>query len=173
MKIHPLLFICALAVSGSVAAQSAVEQAQARSAAKAAAAKAAAEEKAAAEKAAAEKAAAEKAAAEKAAAAAAPPAKVYREGVVKVGDEMKDTLGKVTDVDKGDNGCFITMRNEKNNEIIELGKMEFCTQKPSLKGKKVALEYRMETVQAASCYGDPKCKKTEVVPLIVAVKVLD
>jgi hypothetical protein len=51
--------------------------------------------------------------------------------------------------------------------------MELCTRKPSLKGKKVELEYKMETVQAESCYGDPKCKKTETVPLAVAAKVLD
>lgn len=173
MKIQALLICTLLAVSNVASAQSAAEVAQARTAARLAAEKAAAE-KAAEEKAAAERAAAEKAAADKAAAEkAAPPAKVYREGVVKVGDEMKETLGRVTDLDKADNGCYLTLRNDKNNEIIELGKMEFCTQKPSLKGKKVELEYRMETVQAASCYGDPKCKKTETVPLIVAVKVLN
>jgi hypothetical protein len=85
---------------------------------------------------------------------------------------MKETLGRITDLDKGDNGCFLILRNDKNGELIELGKMEFCSQK-QLKGKKVELEYKMETVQAASCYGDPKCKKTETVPLVVGVKVLD
>jgi hypothetical protein len=102
----------------------------------------------------------------------AAPAKTLRQGVVKVGDEMKETLGRVTDLDKGDNGCFLILRNDRNGEIIELGKMEFCSQK-QLKGKKVELEYKMETVQAASCYGDPKCKKTETVPLVVGVKVLE
>ena len=107
-------------------------------------------------------------------AAASPPApaKTLRQGVVKVGDEMKETLGRVTDLDKGDNGCFLILRNDRNGELIELGKMEFCSQK-QLKGKKVELEYKMETVQAASCYGDPKCKKTETVPLVVGVKVLE
>jgi hypothetical protein len=98
--------------------------------------------------------------------------KTFRPGVVKVGEEMKETLGRITDLDKGDNGCFLILRNDKNGELIELGKMEFCNQK-QLKGKKVELEYKMETVQAASCYGDPKCKKTETVPLVVGVKVLD
>jgi hypothetical protein len=107
-----------------------------------------------------------------AAAIPAAPAKTFRQGVVKVGDEMKETLGRVTDLDKGDNGCFLILRNDRNGEIIELGKMEFCSQK-QLKGKKVELEYKMETVQAASCYGDPKCKKTEIVPLVVGVKVLE
>lgn len=103
---------------------------------------------------------------------AAPAAKAARPGIVKVGDEMKETLGRITDLDKGDNGCFLILRNDRNGELIELGKMEFCSQK-QLKGKKVELEYKMETIQAASCYGDAKCKKTETVPLVVGVKVLD
>lgn len=104
--------------------------------------------------------------------APATSAKTFRPGIVKIGDEMKETLGRITDLDKGDNGCFLILRNDKNGELIELGKMEFCSQK-QLKGKKVELEYKMETVQAATCYGDPKCKKTEVVPLVVGVKVLE
>jgi hypothetical protein len=103
---------------------------------------------------------------------AAPPAKAARPGVVKVGEEMKETLGRITDLDKGDNGCFLILRNDRNGELIELGKMEFCNQK-QLKGKKVELEYKMETIQAATCYGDAKCKKTETVPLVVGVKVLE
>ncbi len=103
----------------------------------------------------------------------AAPAKTYRAGVVKIGEEMKETLGRVTDLDKADNGCFLILRNDKNGELIELGKMEFCTQKPSLKGKNVELEYRLETIQASTCYGDPKCKKTETLPYVVSVKVLE
>lgn len=105
--------------------------------------------------------------------APAAAAKTYRAGVVKIGEEMKETLGRVTDLDKADNGCFLILRNDKNGELIELGKMEFCTQKPSLKGKSVELEYRLETIQASTCYGDPKCKKTETLPYVVSVKVLD
>ncbi len=108
-----------------------------------------------------------------AAPAPAAPAKAYRAGVVKIGEEMKETLGRVTDLDKADNGCFLILRNDKNGELIELGKMEFCTQKPSLKGKNVELEYRLETIQASTCYGDPKCKKTETLPYVVSVKVLE
>ena len=105
--------------------------------------------------------------------AAPAPTKTYRAGLVKIGEEMKETLGRVTDLDKADNGCFLILRNDKNGELIELGKMEFCTQKPSLKGKNVELEYRLETVQASTCYGDPKCKKTETLPYVVSVKVLE
>jgi hypothetical protein len=101
------------------------------------------------------------------------PAIVYKEGVIKVGDVMKQTLGQVTDVDKGDNGCYLTLKNEKGIEFIEIGTFEICSQKPPLKGKRVALAFSLETIQATSCYGDPKCKKTETVPLVVGVKILE
>ncbi len=102
-----------------------------------------------------------------------PPAVVYKEGVVKVGSEMKQTLGTVTDVDKGDNGCYLTLKAASGGELIEVGKFELCRPKSPLIGKRVALVYSLETIQAASCYGDPKCKATETVPLVVDVKVLD
>ena len=106
-------------------------------------------------------------------AAPSAPAVVYKEGVVKVGNEMKQTLGKVTDVEKGDNGCYLTLKSPGGGDLIELGKFELCRQKSSLMGKRVALVFSMETIQAESCYGDPKCKKTETVPLVVDVKILD
>lgn len=103
----------------------------------------------------------------------AAPAVVYKEGVVKVGTEMKQSLGVLVDVEKGDNGCYLTLKDEKGNEFIEVGKFEICSQKPPLKGKRIALAYSLETIQAASCYGDPKCKKTETVPLVVGIKIVE
>ena len=107
------------------------------------------------------------------AAPAAPPALVYKDGVIKVGNDLKQTKGRVTDVDKGDNGCYLTLRNEKNNEFIEVGLFPICMQKPPLKGMKVELTYNMETIQAGDCYGDPKCKRTETIPVITAVKIVE
>lgn len=105
--------------------------------------------------------------------APAAPALVYKDGVVKVGSELKQSRGRVTDVDKGDNGCYITLRNEKNAEFIEVASFAICTQQPPLKGKQVEMVYSMETIQAGDCYGDPKCKRTETVPVITAVKILE
>ena len=107
------------------------------------------------------------------AALAAPPALVYKDGVIKVGNDLKQTKGRVTDVDKGDNGCYLTLRNEKNNEFIEVGLFPICMQKPPLKGMKVELTYNMETIQAGDCYGDPKCKRTETIPVVTAVKIVE
>ena len=104
---------------------------------------------------------------------AAPPAMIYKDGVIKVGNDLKQTKGRVTDVDKGDNGCYLTLRNEKNNEFIEVGLFPICMQKPPLKGMKVELTYNMETIQAGDCYGDPKCKRTETIPVITAVKIVE
>ena len=103
----------------------------------------------------------------------AAPALVYKDGVVKVGSELKQSRGRITDVDKGDNGCYLTLRNEKNAEFIEVATFPICTQTPPLKGKQVEMVYTMETIQAGDCYGDPKCKRTETVPVITAVKILD
>lgn len=103
----------------------------------------------------------------------APPKTVPNEGVIKVGGVLKQTRGRVTDVDKGDNGCYITFRDDKKNEFIEVGSFELCTQKPPFKGKNVELAYAMDTIQAGDCYGDPKCKRTETVPAIASVKIIE
>ena len=104
-------------------------------------------------------------------AAPAPPAVTYKDGIVKIGSEFKKTLGRVADVDKGDNGCYLTLRDDKNIEFIEVGTFDLCSHKPPLKGQRVELVYRLETIAASSCYGDPKCKKTETVPLVVKVNI--
>ena len=104
---------------------------------------------------------------------AAPPEKVYLDSVVKIGGTRKQTRGRVTDVDKGDNGCYLTIRDEKKNELIEVGTFALCSQKPPFKGKQVQLTYSMETIQAGDCYGDPKCKRTETVPVITAVSIIE
>lgn len=171
MRVRALLLATTVLFSAHTLAQSPAEAAAAKRAAAAEKVEKAAAEKAEAEKAA----AAQKAAAEAAAAkaAATPAAPVYKEGVTKVGDTLKITVGKVADIDKGDNGCYITLKDDKGAEYIEVGKFEICAQKPPLKGKKVNLAYSMETIQAASCYGDPKCKKTETVPLVISVKIVE
>jgi hypothetical protein len=89
------------------------------------------------------------------------------------GKEKKQTVGKVTDIDKGDNGCYITFVDERKNEFVEVGTFALCDQKPSPKGKKAEFTYSVETIQAASCYGDRKCTKTETIPIVTSMKVMD
>lgn len=101
------------------------------------------------------------------------PAQPANTGSVKFGKETKITLGKVIDVERADNGCLINFKNDKGDEFIELGLPKFCALKPPLKGKKIEMEYRMETVPASECAGNSKCKKTESLPIVVEVKVLN
>lgn len=93
--------------------------------------------------------------------------------VVKIGNENKRTVGTVVDTDTGDLACYLTLKDGKGSEFIEAGKAEFCTQKPPLKGKEVRLTYKLETLPASSCNGDPKCTKTETIPFVIEVKVLN
>ena len=101
------------------------------------------------------------------------PAMVPNDGVIKVGKTLKQTRGRVTDIDKGDNGCYITLRDDKKNELIEVGGFAICTQTPPIKGKLVEMTFNMESIQAGDCYGDPKCKRTEEVPLVTSVKIIE
>ena len=105
--------------------------------------------------------------------AAPPPAPTVRDDFVKFGSEKKPTHGFVADIDKGDNGCYLTIKTENKSEYIEVGGFALCTQKPPLKGKHVELEYSMQSIMAGDCYGDPKCKRTETVPVITSVKIVD
>ncbi|MBL8510255.1 MAG: hypothetical protein JNM52_01300 [Betaproteobacteria bacterium] len=101
-----------------------------------------------------------------------PPEPKLREGIVKVGSVLKKSIGRLTDVDAGDNGCYITLKDDKGDEFIEITELAFCKKKPSLIGKRVELEYRMETIRASSCGNDPKCKKTTTEPFVVNITVL-
>ena len=93
-------------------------------------------------------------------------------GFVKIGTEFKPAVGRVVDVEKGDNGCYVTILDVKEREFVEVGEYALCTQKPPIKGKKVEIEYRLESMQAASCNGNPKCTKRETGPYISSIKVI-
>jgi len=104
---------------------------------------------------------------------AVPPPQPPPAGFTLVGKEFKPIAGKVVDVEKGDAGCLVIIADAKNREFIELGSIELCTRKPPLKGRKIEVEYKMESVIAASCEGNPKCTKKETVPYLASVKVVD
>jgi hypothetical protein len=100
-----------------------------------------------------------------------PPAKTST--VVSFGKVNKQTVGKITDLDKGDNGCYITFNDDKKNEFVEVGTADMCSISPSPKGKRVEMTYKMETIPATSCGDDKKCTKTETLPIVIAIKTLD
>jgi hypothetical protein len=102
---------------------------------------------------------------------AAPPAPPST--VVSVGKERKQTIGKITDLDKGDNGCYVVFVDEKKNEFVEVGTFDLCAISPSPKGKRAEFTYKVETIPASSCGGDKKCTKTETLAIITSIKVLE
>lgn len=90
---------------------------------------------------------------------------------VKVGNATKIAVGTVTSLDNGDIACYVHLRDDAGKSFTEKADFDICFQKPSLVGKRVTLTYKLEKVMAASCQGDPDCKATETVPLIVTASI--
>jgi hypothetical protein len=102
---------------------------------------------------------------------AAPPAPPST--VATFGKERKQTVGKISDLDKGDNGCYVVFSDDKKNEFVEVGTFDLCAMSPSPKGKRAEFTYKVETIPASSCGGDKKCTKTETLAIITSIKVLE
>lgn len=89
---------------------------------------------------------------------------------VKIGGETKATLARVTELQNGDAACYMVMTDRAGREFTEAADFEICSQEPSLIGKDVRLTYKLVRVLAASCGGNPDCRKTERVALVVAAR---
>ena len=76
------------------------------------------------------------------------------------------------ELQNGDVACVMVLADERGREFIESADFEICFQEPSLIGRWVYLTYRMERVIAESCQGDPACAESELIPLVVAAKLL-
>ena len=92
---------------------------------------------------------------------------------VKIGKEIKKTTGVVKSLENGDVACYLNLKDEQGREFTELGDFEICFQKPSIIGKRVRLKYRLESVLAEECQGNPDCKKSKKVALVVEARILD
>jgi hypothetical protein len=102
---------------------------------------------------------------------AAPPAPPST--IITIGKERKQTVGKISDLDQGDNGCYVVFLDDKKNEFVEVGTFNLCAISPSPKGKRAEFTYKVETIPASSCGSDKKCTKTETLAIITAIKVLE
>ena len=89
---------------------------------------------------------------------------------VTVGGVKKPAFGTPTQFTNGDTSCLIAFKDDRGASTIEPADFELCMQEKTLKGKRVAFTYKVSRVQAASCQGDPNCKKSDLVVLIVAAK---
>lgn len=98
------------------------------------------------------------------------PALAHAQDTITVGGATKRAFGTPIKFVNGDTACFITLRDDKGATFDEAADFDLCAQERALRGKRVALTYKASRVQAASCQGDPNCKRSETVVLIVAAK---
>lgn len=87
-----------------------------------------------------------------------------------VGNQTKNVLGTIVNVNQGDISCYLTLKDDAGKQFQESASFDLCVN--SLVGKRVQLGYSMENVQARSCQGDPSCKKTDRIALVTSAKVL-
>lgn len=89
---------------------------------------------------------------------------------VTIGSEKKRAFGTPTAFRNGDTACYITLKDDRGATFEELADFDLCSLEKSLKGKRLALTYKTARVMAASCQGNPDCKKSETVVLIASAK---
>ena len=89
---------------------------------------------------------------------------------VTIGSEKKRAFGTPTAFQNGDTACYITLKDDSGATFEELADFDLCSLEKSLKGKRLALTYKTARVMAASCQGNPDCKKSETVVLIASAK---
>lgn len=89
---------------------------------------------------------------------------------VSIGGQTKNTTGTLIDVNQGDIACYLSLRDDAGKPFKESADFDLCNNK--LKGQRVQLGYSMANVQAASCQGDPNCKKSDRIALVTSMKPL-
>ena len=93
----------------------------------------------------------------------------HAQDTVKVGQEAKRAAGTITAMNAGDIACYLTLRDDKGSRFEEMASFEICEQ-GALLNKRVTLSYRPQSVMSPDCQGDPACKKTRTVALVVSAK---
>lgn len=91
---------------------------------------------------------------------------------VKIGAEVKRTVGTVTKLENGDVACYVHLKDDAGKAFVELADFDICVQKPSIVGKRVRLTYKRGTVLADECQGNPDCGKTKSVALVASASVI-
>lgn len=92
---------------------------------------------------------------------------------VRVGGEVKRATGKVIALTNGDTACVMELEDARGARFVEQADFAICFQKPPLAGRRVALDYRLENVMAEECQGNPDCRKTKRIPLVVGARPLE
>lgn len=95
---------------------------------------------------------------------------VAAQDTVSIGSMTKHAFGTPVSFQNGDTACLILFEDDRGRPFNELADFDLCAREKSLKGKRLALSYKATRVQSPSCQGDPDCKKSDTVVMVVAVK---
>lgn len=91
---------------------------------------------------------------------------------VQVGKVSKNAFGTVVRLENADTACNMYMKDDSGRNFSEAADFDICHQKPSLVGKRVALKYGVAKVLAASCQGNPDCRKSDTIVLVQSATIV-
>jgi len=89
---------------------------------------------------------------------------------VTIDGQTKKAIGTITAMQDGDIACYLSLKDDLGVTFEEMADFELCRQKSALVGQRVALTYRPQRVQSGECQGDPGCRKSVLVLVVVAAK---
>jgi hypothetical protein len=92
---------------------------------------------------------------------------------VLVGGMRKRVSGTLVAADAGDIACYLSLRDDDEEDFQELADFDLCERAEELVGSRVQLSYALQAVAASDCQGDPECDQSETVALVTAMGVLD
>lgn len=87
----------------------------------------------------------------------------------KFNSQGKVEQGTIRSMENGDVACYLDIFDERGNQYQEMADFEICDQ-TNLLNKNVKFYYRMNNVLAASCNGNPDCRRSDTVYLINRVE---
>jgi hypothetical protein len=78
-------------------------------------------------------------------------------------------VATIVAMETGDVACYLTLQDDAGRKSNELADFKICDQ-TALFDTRVSLTYRQGNVMADECQGNPDCKKTRSVMLVVSAK---
>ena len=92
---------------------------------------------------------------------------------VTIDGQTKNAIGTIAAMQDGDVACYLSLNDDLGVAFQEMADFELCRQKSALVGQRVALTYRPQHLQSRECQGDTRCRKSELVLLVVGAKPIE
>jgi hypothetical protein len=86
-----------------------------------------------------------------------------------VGKERKMTQGKLLSAESGDVACYLQLEDLDGEPFSEMAEFEVCEAADALIGRDLQLGYRLGSVMAQSCQGNPDCTDSDEVALVISL----